>query len=378
MSITFYGERGLVNSIILDMESDLEKQKNFLKTIVFEDGQGKNWIDHVTKFHYIVEPSFAQFGNPDLIIIAEEKDKKHVLFVEAKVHSYEDDSIALNEKLLPDSYKGIASKLNIQLALRYRFNKNYHLKLKDYEKYDNPSEKIKYFEETEASAKKYKDSPRALKKQGVVELCKKYFGNDPEFLFIALTNDKAIKDDTKKFSDFFDESFLPAIGSDNWEQDKNLFGLVSYEMLEQNDVINRNEGYFQLAARYFLGIPANTGATPNDRAIITTDMKKWDQKLYDELEIYFNKKQADIKIEKLKGSYSIKGADGRTLVKLYVENDRIQIAFRNDNVDRDLADGKERVKVGSGRVCKSFIVVYPNIDMITEKMENEISDFVKP
>lgn len=76
------------------------------------------------------------------------------------------------------------------------------------------------------------------------------------------------------------------------------------------------------------------------------------------------------------GSYSIKGADGRTLVKLYVENDRIQIAFRNDNVDNKLADGKERVKVGYGRGYKSFIVVYPNIDQITDEIENEIRNFV--
>jgi hypothetical protein len=44
-------------------------------------------------------------------------------------------------------------------------------------------------------------------------------------------------------------------------------------------------------------------------------MKNWDQNSYDELEKYFNKPHADIKIEKLNGSYSIKGTDGRTLVK---------------------------------------------------------------
>ncbi|WP_303871907.1 hypothetical protein [Acetobacterium wieringae] len=369
MSITFYGERGLVNSILLDMDSDLEKQKKFLKAIVFEDGQEKNWIENVTEFHYIVEPSFAQFGDPDLIIIAEEKEKKHVLFVEAKVHSYEDDSIALNENLLPSSYKGIASKLNIQLALRYRFNKNYHCKLKEN---GYLSEKIKYFEEDAINAKdRYHDNARALKKTKVVELCTDNFGKDPEFLFIALTNDKI------DFKPFTVPTLLPAIGKDNWKQDKNQFGLVSYEMLEQNNVIDRSKGYFELAARYFLGLPANTGANPNDRPISTTDMKNWDQKLYDELERYYNKPHTDIKIEKLKGSYSIKDADGRTLVKLYVENDRIQIAFRNDNVDNKLADGKERVKVGSGRSYKSFIVVYPNIDQITDEIENEIRNFCK-
>jgi len=71
MNITFYGERGLVNSIILDMGSDLSKQKQFLRSIKFEDNSNRNWIDKVTDFHYIVEPSFAQFGNPDLIIVAE-------------------------------------------------------------------------------------------------------------------------------------------------------------------------------------------------------------------------------------------------------------------------------------------------------------------
>ncbi|MDI3537384.1 MAG: hypothetical protein PWP30_1866 [Eubacteriaceae bacterium] len=312
MSITFYGERGLVNSIILDMNSKLSKQKNFLKAIVFEDGQKRNWIDEVTEFHYIVEPSFAQFGDPDLIIIAEEKEKKN------------------------------------------------------------------YFEEDEAYvSKKYHDRARALKNQNVVDLCKKHFGDNPEFLFIALTNDSATTGGRNKFSDFFDKSFLPAIGEDNWEIDKKQFGLVSCEMLEQYNVINRSKGYFALASEVFLGLPANTGSNTSDRTISTTNMKNWDQYSYDELEKYFNKPHADIKIEKLNGSYSIKGTDGRTLVKLYVENNQIQIAFRNDNVDNKLAEGKERVKVGSGSGCKSFIVVYPNIDHVTDEMENEIINFIK-
>ena len=40
MSMTFYGERGLVNSIILDMGTDIEKQKKFLKTIKFSASNG--------------------------------------------------------------------------------------------------------------------------------------------------------------------------------------------------------------------------------------------------------------------------------------------------------------------------------------------------
>lgn len=365
MHITFYGERGLVNSIILDMGSDLSKQKQFLRSIKFEDNSNRNWIDKVTDFHYIVEPSFAQFGNPDLIIVAEEENgKRHVIFIEAKICAYNDASEKLSSSLLPNSYQGVASKLNIQLALKYRFAKNYA-----------SGQKSDGFVENDSEAQdKYNDNKRALKKINVINLCKKQFGNHPEFLFIALTNDN------KDIIPFTDPAFLPAIGINNWNSDKEKFGIVSYEMLETNGVVNKKAGYYAQASNGFLYLPANTGAKSGDRRIKTTNMRDWDKNLYSELESFYTELKKTLitgKVEKLDGSYSIKAGDGRTLVKLFVENNQIQIGFRNDNVPANMATGKERVKLGVGSSERSFVIVYSVTERITDEMKINLISFVE-
>ena len=365
MEIIFYGERGLVNSIILDMSSDFKKQKQFLKSIKFENNGNKNWIDDIVSFHYIVEPSFAEFGSPDLIIVAEEENgKRHVLFIEAKVCAYNDAAEKLGSGLLPNSYRGIASKLNIQLALKYRFAKNYVL-----------SRKNNSFVENDSDVKtEYRDSKRALKKRSVINLCKNKFGDNPDFLFVALTNDN------KDIIPFTDEAFLPAIGTNNWNCDKEKFGVVSYEMLEKSGVVDKKMGYYGQASHGFLYLPANTGAKPGDRRIKTMNMRSWDNNLYVELEIYYkelDKKLVTGKIKKLEGSYSIKSGDGRILVKLFIENKHIQIAFRNDNVQDHLSNGKERITIGVGSSVRSFILVYSEVDQITDEMKQNIFEFVE-
>ena len=64
---TYYGERGIVNGIILDIKDDLEKQKKFLKAIKLADKSSLDWIDDAAQFHWFIEPSLSQFGNPDII-----------------------------------------------------------------------------------------------------------------------------------------------------------------------------------------------------------------------------------------------------------------------------------------------------------------------
>ncbi len=365
MDVIFYGERGLVNSIILDMSSDLNKQKQFLRSIKFKDNSKRNWIENVVNFRYIIEPSFSQFGNPDLIIVAEEENKKrHVIFIEAKVCAYNDASEKLGSSLLPNSYQRVASKLNIQLALKYRFAKNYA-----------KGQKSDGFVETDREAKnKYNDNKRALKNANVINLCKEQFGENPEFLFIALTNDN------KDIMPFTDQEFLPAIGIDNWNSDKEKFGILSYEMLETNGVVNKKAGYYGQASNGFLYLPANTIAKSDDRHIKTTNMGDWDRNLYKELETIYTELKKNLvtgNVKKLDGSYSIKAGDGRTLVKLFVENNQIKIAFRNDNIPDCLATGKERVKFGVGSSERSFIIVYSITERITEEMINSIISFVE-
>lgn len=365
LNIIFYGERGIVNSIVLDMGSDINKQKQFLKTIKFKNDSIKNWIDQIKVFRYIIEPCFAQFGSPDLIIVAEEENgEHHVLFIEAKVCAYNDASEKIGTDLWPQTYRGTTSKLNIQLALKYRFAQNYPL-------FENNNSII---EDESYTRAEYNDKKRALKKTSVISLCREFFGKNPNFLFVALTNDN------KDIAPFLEREFLPAIGTNNWNDDKEKFGIVSFEMLEKNGIVNKKMGYYSQASQDFLYSPANIGAGPNDRHIRTVNMSKWDIKIYSELEILYENFKISLtsgEIEKLEGSYSIKSRDGRTIVKLFSENGQIQIAFRNDNLPDFLANDKERINIGVGSSAKSFVLVYSEIEQITEEIEKNIIEFVE-
>lgn len=356
MTTTFYGERGLVNSIILDMGTDIEKQKQFLKTIKFTDDYQPTWIADIVKIDYIVEPSFSQFGNPNLIIIAEEKFmERHVIFIEAKVCSYDDASEKLNVKLMPNSYKGVDSKLNIQLALMYRFSKAYH-----------HIEENGFLEDVNTAAKLYHDEPRSLKKPSVIKLCREKFGFNPEFLYVALTNDPA---DIKPFKN---KNFLPAIGVNAWRSEKKSFGLISYAMLEENKIIDKENGYYTIAKKDFLHLPADIGTSSKDPTVKTIVMDQWDPVLRLNLEEFIlslSDKLTTGKVIIFNGSYSVKAEDGRTLVKLFVDKEKIYIALRNDNIPEHF-EQEPKIKIGIGSNAKSFVLIYSGTDDLTDRHHN--------
>lgn len=60
-NILFYGERGIVNGIVLDIKNHPSKQKGFLKAIRFAGGNSPEWIDNITGADFIVEPSLSEF-----------------------------------------------------------------------------------------------------------------------------------------------------------------------------------------------------------------------------------------------------------------------------------------------------------------------------
>ena len=77
-------------------------------------------MDDVT---FIVESSFAQFGDPDLVVVPKSKGKNLALFfIEAKVIDYE-HSAKLCKDPLDMTQKGFNSTIIGQLSLRYRLSK---------------------------------------------------------------------------------------------------------------------------------------------------------------------------------------------------------------------------------------------------------------
>lgn len=130
--VVYYGERGILNSIVLDTQGDIAKQKQFLRTIVLGDKSKLEWVDDVEMVKYFVDPCFDQFGKVDLIIEATTKrNDKYILFVIVKFTSYGYSALKMTQlkeidnEYLPKSYKSSGDNVNVQLAVLYRFIQAY-------------------------------------------------------------------------------------------------------------------------------------------------------------------------------------------------------------------------------------------------------------
>lgn len=87
----------MVDGIVLDLKDNLTLLKKFIASIHFCGGKTSVWVDKVEECVYFVEPSFADFGNPDLMLLCKCKKEKHLIFIEAKVSTYEDSSVDIND-----------------------------------------------------------------------------------------------------------------------------------------------------------------------------------------------------------------------------------------------------------------------------------------
>jgi len=121
MDIQFYGERGIVNGILLDIGNDKEKLNNFFQAIKLFGTKELPWENGVDSCKWMVEPSFAQFGDPDLIAVIESGGETYAFFIEAKLKDYVSSCMSLQREDGIDNLKGQSSKLNVQLSFRYRF-----------------------------------------------------------------------------------------------------------------------------------------------------------------------------------------------------------------------------------------------------------------
>lgn len=240
--IVFYGERGLVNGFVMDISPSINLTKKFLKEIRFCEPNSPAWIDRLQRAVFLVEPSFSEFGNPDLMIICDCTQERHVVFIEAKVVKYEDSAISLikaDKKDIP----GINSRINSQLTLKYRLS----LALKNRKGKEEPIEEsekdwLPYSNLiTETSCK-----PRRLLKKDNLRLCDDFLTGTTDFWFVALTAD------SETYRPFKDEKLRPLTkdsgGADIWDQVKDHFGLVT---ISQLDTMLFPNGNYSQAREYY-------------------------------------------------------------------------------------------------------------------------------
>lgn len=283
--VVFYGEKGILNSIILDTQGDIAKQKQFLRSIVLADKSKLDWVDDVCLFRYFVEPCFDQFGSPDMIVEAKTKDNdKYILFIEADLNSYEYSALKMeplgdmNNEYLPKSYKNNCNKINVQLAILYRFIQAYN-NLSDCE---NLITTIS--EKNDAKSTYNDDIGRKLENRIILDYWYENFRDAKGYYFIALTNDsKEVLEDKYLNSDLFpynNNNIMPPIGSEQWDKDKNKFGITTYETLINKKVISKNAGYYKDTSELMLINPPTISAYKKEKesnTLITINMEKWSE-----------------------------------------------------------------------------------------------------
>lgn len=116
-----YSERGIFNSIVFYLRENPEKMKLFL-TVLGIDDTLRDSEDII--YTLLNEQSFSDFGDSDLVIIAENKQQstKTVAFVEGKVKTSQ-GNFSLNqnfEKLKnKEKFEGFSSNIFVQLYYKH-------------------------------------------------------------------------------------------------------------------------------------------------------------------------------------------------------------------------------------------------------------------
>jgi hypothetical protein len=174
--IHFYGERGLVNGLFLDLR-ETRRILDLLRKIQFTHREPPH-LDPETEVLVIVEAGFAEFGCPDAILVARTPDQKRlVFFVEAKAGRYEEEAQDYRQR-----DPGFNSTINGQFSLRYRLA---HA-LRGFG--DGQSRLV----EPKALATAYGEpNPRRLSKPGNLKhIVRPHLARASDYFFVALTDDK--------------------------------------------------------------------------------------------------------------------------------------------------------------------------------------------
>jgi hypothetical protein len=118
VEIVWYGERGIINSLVLALKNaGIEAVKELLRTVKWANDASPDWIARVADAKLIVEIGASQFGDPDLIIVCGAGDQQpYAVFLEAKVAGYVDSAMSIADGIR----KNFNSSINGQLSLKYR------------------------------------------------------------------------------------------------------------------------------------------------------------------------------------------------------------------------------------------------------------------
>lgn len=238
--IHFYGERGLVDSLFLDLQS-AGKIAAFMNEIEFpfREPTRLGLLDDA-EVAVIIEAGFggnrAGFGWPDAVVVATlPGGGKVVVFIEAKAGLYADEAADFTAR-----QKGFNSKINGQLTLKFRLAQALRAYRRGGKRLVEPDDVARSYGEAAR--------PRRLAKiDNLRNIVDEYLvGDEVECLFVALTDDDAnvwpALDEVSGLLPFVPEPLsldadapdeLWSVARNAWADRKKYFGWVGFAAVEE-------------------------------------------------------------------------------------------------------------------------------------------------
>ena len=381
-NLIFYGERGIVNGLVLDIRKDLELGKVFLKTIDWFGLGETNWTENLEDITFLVEPGFSKFGQPDLVLICRLRDgSKRWLFIEVKAIPYQASAMKNSKGM---SQKGFNSSINGQLSLNYRLA----MALERYSGELLLEESPETFHQYQKALSDYNKGPRRACKpefiKGIIGPHFKGLELDKCF-FVVLSKDVGPNPMEKESEDLL-PLLLNGDGKNTWGELSRNFGFLSLKRLDE-DVLNF-DGFFRRACCLHIGPWGKDPPLEDcvDRPLVkTANWKKFREDsvlLVDDLAGCIGKHIGSWgKSIRNNGSYSFK-VKGKTIGKLFLvdpETPRLAVAFSivvpNVTGYAESLGAPQVCVIGPSKEC--FLIVYePDKEKICEIMGEFLNGFV--
>lgn len=214
-----YSERGIFNSIVFYLQEYPELMSDFLKVLQIDNSE---CFGESIKYTILNEQSFSDFGDSDLVIIAENNctKTKTVVFIEGKVKTSQ-GSFSINRNFndlkQENVFDGISSNIFVQLYYKYLL-----INVLNYDKTDTSSYNLPDI------FKKNDGNDRKIGKNEIVKAAMEKIKSADTYYFVAIL--PKTEDLKKRFEELnatvFQTKPIPIekIQSVSWEDVKNLFG----------------------------------------------------------------------------------------------------------------------------------------------------------
>ncbi len=228
MEIIGYSERGLINSLCYELkysQNNLQLLNNLLSLVSFPYIIGVNF--NIAEVKILIEQSFSDFGDADIVLLIENKGRKQIVFIEAKVKNYQRICWGIFEEFAKfkqgiELNKVSSSNLFVQLYHKVRL-----IKALQIGGIDQLKEGI-YFPQC---------STKIIRKIGnnqvVLNAVKECLNYCKEAFFIAL-----LPEDESNIRDFYNNTLRNYIPQGFQDWDISNWGYISWKQIK--DFCNRN------------------------------------------------------------------------------------------------------------------------------------------